>query len=279
MSASPAFQFYPEDFTGGTSDFTQQELGAYILLLCHQWNHGSAPVEPERQQIVARGPVSDHVLAKFKLCPDGVLRNERMELERKKQAHYREQQRLKGISSGVARSKQREPRFNHGSTTAEPSGEPDTQPEGNSPSPSSLAYRERPSEKEVLSYAIQIGLAEWKAKDWFQEMEACGWLDHASRIVVKWRALLCRVRTKWEADGRPSGPPSANKNGKGSSAEPLWRRIHILEEEISKHPANTHSTFHDPKATELQKSSLREMRKVLEDLKQQDAMKVVHDSK
>ena len=34
----PAFQFYTDDFLGGVSDMTQAEVGAYILLLCAQWN-------------------------------------------------------------------------------------------------------------------------------------------------------------------------------------------------------------------------------------------------
>src|SRR5258706_9467091 len=102
MNKPPAFQFYPDDFMGGTADMTQAEVGAYILLLCHQWNRGSIPVEPERQHMIAKGPVSAHVLAKFKPSADGLLRNERLERERQKQADYRESQRQKGIASGQA---------------------------------------------------------------------------------------------------------------------------------------------------------------------------------
>lgn len=128
----PAFQFYTDDFLGGVATLTQAEVGAYILLLCQQWNHGSIPVEPERQQNVAKGSVSDHVRAKFKQGTDGELRNERLEVERQKQSNYREKQRIKGIASGIARAQSREPRLNSGSTTVQPSG----QPQGNSPSPS-----------------------------------------------------------------------------------------------------------------------------------------------
>lgn len=136
MNKPPAFQFYADDFLGGVDTFSQAEVGAYILLLCHQWNRGSIPVEPERQQNVAKGPVSDHVRSKFKAGPDGMLRNERLEVERKKQADYREKQRQKGILSAQARSTTRQPKSNHGSTTVEPSGEPQGQPKGNSLSPS-----------------------------------------------------------------------------------------------------------------------------------------------
>jgi hypothetical protein len=76
----------------------------------------------------------------------------------------------------------------------------------------------RPSIEEVQTYATTIGLASWKADDWFNEMEGCGWLDFQHRPVAKWQPLLLRVKSKWEADGRPSGPPKA-KSSTTSSRE------------------------------------------------------------
>lgn len=70
----PAFQFYGDDFVAGTSDMTQAEVGAYILLLCRQWATGEIPADYDRLKLIAKGEVSDHVLAKF---PDG--KNARME--------------------------------------------------------------------------------------------------------------------------------------------------------------------------------------------------------
>ena len=70
----PAFQFYGDDFVAGTSDMTQAEVGAYILLLCRQWATGEIPADYDRLKLIAKGEVSDHVLAKF---PAG--KNARME--------------------------------------------------------------------------------------------------------------------------------------------------------------------------------------------------------
>ena len=64
--------------------------------------------------------------------------------------------------------------------------------------------------------AARIGLAEWKARDWFDEMEGCGWLDHKGRRIQRWQSVLARVKTKWEADGRPAHPPSALNYGGGA---------------------------------------------------------------
>lgn len=63
--------------------------------------------------------------------------------------------------------------------------------------------------EEVLSRAQIIGLAPWKAQDWWDEMKGCGWLDHAKRPIKNWQSVLNRVRTKWEEDGRPMGPPKS----------------------------------------------------------------------
>ena len=77
---------------------------------------------------------------------------------------------------------------------------------------SRIAERERsreiPAWEQVREHANVIGLAEWKAQDWFNQMEANGWLDHQANPILKWKAAFARVKTKWEADGRPSGPPS-----------------------------------------------------------------------
>lgn len=78
---------------------------------------------------------------------------------------------------------------------------------------------ERPSLNEVLARADMTGLAPWKARDWFQEMEGCGWLDYNHRPVIQWQPMLDRVRTKWEADGRPMSPPAA-KNAPKRRVEP-----------------------------------------------------------
>lgn len=219
----PAFQFYADDFIGGTCDLSAADVGAYIRLLCYQWSRGAIPSEPDKLERVAGWRVSADVLAKF---PGG--KNERMERERQKQDEYRAMQSAKGRASAQAR-------FNRGSTVVEPEGQPEGQPKGNSPSPSPISYKhereragaERPSLAEVQAYAVQVGLATWKAEDWFNEMEGCGWLDFNHRPVIAWRPLLVRVKTKWEADGRPTAPPASKHAQKPNAAHygPSWREV------------------------------------------------------
>ena len=130
----PAFQFYPDDFLGGVADMTQAEVGAYILLLCSQWGRGAIPPDPDRAALIAKGPVSSHVLAKF---PNG--QNPRLEAVRVEQDNYRQLQREKGLASGEARRKRVktvvQPPFNHGSTAVQPEGQPKVNPPSPSPPP------------------------------------------------------------------------------------------------------------------------------------------------
>jgi hypothetical protein len=99
------------------------------------------------------------------------------------------------------------------------------EPKGNSPSPSpciaeraQAAFPEVPSWEAVRMEAGRLGLAEWKARDWFDEMEGGGWLDHSRRPICKWQSVLARVCRKWDADGRPAGPATnagTARNGTG----------------------------------------------------------------
>jgi len=103
MNKPPAFQFYPDDFIGGTAHFTAEEVGAYILLLCYQWDNGFVPNDDDMIRRIARITQAFHlgfVKQKFKVGEDGLLRNERMEREREKQRLYREKQRENGKRGG-----------------------------------------------------------------------------------------------------------------------------------------------------------------------------------
>ena len=95
LNKPPAFQFYADDFIGGTVDLTALETGAYIRLLCFQWGHGRIPATTEGINRVAGCEVSEAVLSKFK---DG--KNARLEQERRKQAEYRKKQAEYGKKGG-----------------------------------------------------------------------------------------------------------------------------------------------------------------------------------
>lgn len=89
---SPAFQFYASDFLVGVMGMSDDEIGVYIKMLAFQWVKGGLPADPKtiRIAINSRKNPSENVLKKFTVSEDGLLRNERLEQERQKQATFRE---------------------------------------------------------------------------------------------------------------------------------------------------------------------------------------------
>lgn len=197
--------FYADDFLAGTLEMSQEEVGQYIRLLCHQWNRGSIPVETEKQQRLTGGCVSVDVLAKFRLCEDGQLRNERLEAVRSERDRFLKQQAEKGRKSAESRKLRPttvqpdiQPEFNSGSTTVGIR----LQPEVNSPSPSPSpkeeesiapkAQRSRfapPTIEEVESQCLQIGLPAIEATKFVNYYESKGWIVGRSKMK-SWKHSL-----------------------------------------------------------------------------------------
>lgn len=120
MNRSPAFQFYPDEFIGGTVHMSAKEVGGYMRLLCYQWGNGRIPSDLNKAAKVAGCKMNSTILEKF---PDGI--NKRLEKEREKQLIWREKSREGGLKSAEMRSK-------GGSRVVDKW----LQPNGNSPSPS-----------------------------------------------------------------------------------------------------------------------------------------------
>jgi uncharacterized protein YdaU (DUF1376 family) len=93
MTQQPWFPFYPSDFLASPKvrRMTLEERGAYITLLCDQWNDGPIPVESLRERLenehdlregwtlerIWRSPLKDCFTER-----DGVVFNPRLERER-----------------------------------------------------------------------------------------------------------------------------------------------------------------------------------------------------
>lgn len=102
MKTSQSFPFYPTDFLMGTALMTAEEVGAYIRLLCYQWQEGGLPKE---QNLLARlaqtnleniAAISD----KFREGSDGKLRNKKMEEVRKSLILYKKSRSDNGKKGG-----------------------------------------------------------------------------------------------------------------------------------------------------------------------------------
>jgi uncharacterized protein YdaU (DUF1376 family) len=86
VCSSDLVPFYPSDFLVGTMFMSAEEVGAYVRLLCFQWQQGGIPQEEEKLARIAgiAARKLTLVLAKFEIDDDGLLKNRRMEVERVK---------------------------------------------------------------------------------------------------------------------------------------------------------------------------------------------------
>lgn len=107
---SPAFQFYPADYTSSQRVrlLTLEEEGAYINLLCSCWLHGSIPADPEMAaRLIGKGcsaTLATTVLTMFTPSSEaGRMVHERLERERLKQADWREKSASGGRKSAELR--------------------------------------------------------------------------------------------------------------------------------------------------------------------------------
>lgn len=133
---SPAFQFYPNDFLGSAKVgvMSAEEVGAYLLLLCLDWQEGGFVYDEGDLARWCRLPRAKFRKAWVRVSRcfverDGRMFNPRLDAERTKQADWREKSRKGGIASGEARTK-------GGSTTLATAVEPKPQPNTNTPFPS-----------------------------------------------------------------------------------------------------------------------------------------------
>jgi uncharacterized protein YdaU (DUF1376 family) len=204
MNKPPAFQFYADDFIGGTATMDHAERGFYILALCVQWNTGG--IAPDEFARLGRGLVEgslNHCSTKFQLCEDGLLRNARLEAERAKQIAFREK-------CSKAGSRSVEGRLKVPSRLVEPTGEP----KANSPV-SSLQSPNKdkdsrfapPSIEEVKLYCAKAGIIESDAAWFWYKMDSQDWVN-GKKKVKKWGMVLMAWKTAGYLPSQKNGAPA-----------------------------------------------------------------------
>lgn len=224
----PFWPFYVGDYLADTMHLTTTEHGAYLLLLMAYWKkQGPLPDNPVDLAQITHLSLSDSLsdipspqkqlshcnsipcwtfiakrLAPFFRIEGGMWHHDRLDRDIEKQT-----KRYLAMHQAAVKTNRKRWMSPSDSPPESPSvSEPEPEPEPESTKQE--RGREIPDLKTVLTYAQFQGIAPWKAEDWFNEMEGCGWLDFASRPIQDWQAVLRRVRVKWEADGRPMAPPS-----------------------------------------------------------------------
>lgn len=86
---NPAVLFYTSDFITGTLFMTNEEVGAYIRVLCMQHQKGHL-TEEEMQQICKKNEIFSSIIVHFKQDKKGLYYNKRMDKEKEKRQKYSE---------------------------------------------------------------------------------------------------------------------------------------------------------------------------------------------
>jgi len=190
---APAFQLYARDFLTGTTFFTAEQVGAYIRLLCHQWESGSIP---NNETIIAQVTGCQNnglasVMKKFEVGDDGNLRNARLEKVRSDQLRFREKQ-SQNAKDGW------EKRKNETSEIAKPSAKkgakrkprpmPPPMPDGCSPSPN------------IIPPIVPQGDGggETEQQDWDEDKEVCRIIWEGHPATARSRSSQAKVRQEWQ---------------------------------------------------------------------------------
>lgn len=253
----PDMPVFPNDWLSSTAItlMTPAEEGAYWRLLCHAWSDPTCSIPKCPVSLAALSRLGEawatgggaKIMACFEVDPERPDRvfNVKQRAIRDKQLKRIETAKAKASDAANARwnkksSSSAQAMLEHSASNAD--AQTKHMPQNASSPVSRLPIAgererpasevERPGVEEVITYSQIIGLAEWKARDWFDEMQGCNWLDYQHRHVSDWRAVLRRVKAKWEADGRPAHLPTrqqANAPASNAVAEKI-----LLEKELKR---------------------------------------------
>ena len=92
----PSFDFFPDDFIGGTYHLSPTVVGIYLRLLCWQWSHGEIPKDESNCSRVCGCSLDEwrdawrDLESKFPKSLDGTRRNDRLNNEREHKTRIRE---------------------------------------------------------------------------------------------------------------------------------------------------------------------------------------------
>lgn len=257
---TPAFQFYPADWLSSqrVQMMTLEEEGAYIRLLCYCWNHGSIPADTAQiARLVGKSCSNETATTVQRMfnerstSVDGSLNSvaalvhDRLEREKDKQAARRDQASEAGKKSAESRKKptdvQRESNdrsffvqreSNPISISSSSPTEEDIILEDDSGFPRNEPRKGRATKAkpfdmaELITYSIEEGGNESEALDFFDKMEAKGWI--AGKAKVKdWKAQFRTYhRNGWLKADSPA-PSRAQSNYEAPRSKQVTWEEHL----------------------------------------------------
>jgi uncharacterized protein YdaU (DUF1376 family) len=232
----PFIPLYYGDFIGGTMSFGADEVGAYLLLICYQWQNGHIENDPHSIERIARCEYGhlQRVLKKFKPDGNGGLINERCEQIRQERKAFMENARESGIRGYEARwgklppSASSNPDSNPNRVPNRvPNSKPDTSSSSSSSSSSESPSREEkeghtppsrtrnlsvnpPTFEQCIELCAGIGMRQTDIQAFFDHYDSQGWLKSNGQPATNLRSLLSNWKNREQQY-------SAGKKGKGAN--------------------------------------------------------------
>lgn len=182
---------------------TNEEVGAFIRLLCIQWTKGGIPNDTDRISRMAGaidGPSLGYVLAKFRLCEDGQLKNDTMEEIRAAQSKFRQSQAEKGKKGALKRWKD-SPCHTPAIVPAIAGPMANASPTSTSTSTEYIREKfKKPTMEELKLHGAKIGLPDGECEKFFHFYESKGWMVGKSKMK-SWQSSMINWRKNWQERG------------------------------------------------------------------------------
>lgn len=214
----PFIPLYYGDFLSGTMSFGAEEIGAYLLLLCQQWQAGSVENDPVAIERVARCEYGKlrRVLAKFE-DHGGVLVNQRCADIRADRERYMDAKRRAGEAGAAARwqddgtgngipngtsngTTMRMPCISSSSSSSSSKSTSREEEEGHtppriSPTGGTLATNP-PTLNQCQDHAANIGMTQEDIEAFFNHYDSQGWRKSNGQPATNLRSLLAAWKTR-----------------------------------------------------------------------------------
>jgi uncharacterized protein YdaU (DUF1376 family) len=237
MSKTPFMQLWVGDFLGDTLHLSQAEVGQYLLLMMAMWrNGGSLPGDTKKLKRIARGAVSEAVMAFFDDDSQGGITQFRLQKELQRTQKIQDSYRARANKGNEAKALKNNKAPHAQRTPSEHNSESESESErlkekGASPP---AARKEYSYDGEVVRLNHKDH-ARWKASFSSLDLDAeliarDVWLsEQPPDIRRRWFASTSKylANRNMEAKAKAQGPPRPESIGE--AAERVGRRMMELE--------------------------------------------------
>lgn len=223
VNDSPAFQFYPHDWLAdwAVELMTNEQLGAYLRLVCHAWHSdqpGRLPNDRSTLAGLCRMSVEwwdsngSNIMRAFRVDKDGFITHPALVKQWERQQAFRDQK----VAAGKASAAKRQQTLNERSTHVEQTGNSSA-----SASPSGLKEREDgdcvpPTLDEVRDLASRSAMLPSDAKAFYDHYQGNNlWFNQFGKLI-HWRDKLLTWRDN--ARSRPSAKHQGHPTGSNRNA-------------------------------------------------------------